>query len=170
MSSRARLGKKIALTYKWHKTPVFAYGDCCIVRVDCINSVLRKTAFLRCHLHLKTINLPRQARDKHDIGKSLKKDVPFFFRTCRAWAPCSDHCSEKAGWPPVLSGCAYSNLNFILLPCVMSTGVEYEDAGGSPPDSVPFSTSLPSRYIAYCICPRALSWNIAPSTVQSGVR
>jgi hypothetical protein len=36
---------------------------------------LRKTAFLRCHLYIKTIILPRQARDKH--RENSKKDVPF---------------------------------------------------------------------------------------------
>jgi hypothetical protein len=37
---------------------------------------LRKTAFLRCHLDIKTIILPRQARDKHRES-TQQKDVVF---------------------------------------------------------------------------------------------
>ena len=41
---------------------------------DMINSCLRKTAFLS-HLYIKTIILPRQARDKH--RENSKKDAVF---------------------------------------------------------------------------------------------
>ena len=38
---------------------------------------VRKTHFLRCHLYIKTIILPRQARDKH--RESTQKRVAAFF-------------------------------------------------------------------------------------------
>jgi hypothetical protein len=46
---------------------------------------LRKTAFLS-HLYIKTIILPRQARDKH--RENSKKDA--VFRTCRKRVPLSE--------------------------------------------------------------------------------